>query len=313
MSKLEKDKILEKIYYDVDEGFGSVRALYEKAKKDDMGVSLDYVKNWMRNQPNKQRRNYKNYNSYSAPFPKYEFQIDIMDMISIMKDIGIDVDDQPRYGLVCIDIFSKKSHVVPMENKDGDTVYSAFMECLKVLGQPLSIYTDEEGSFKSRKLQDFFKGEGIEHIITLTHANQAERLIRTVKRMIADRVRHTKKPWVEMLKASLNKYNNTQVHSSTKTTPSEAHKLDNAMSVKTHLLLKEKYNRKYPSISEGDYVRVFQKGKGNYTSRKETMSNWSERKYKVLLQGKDMMNNTYYKLEGLGKRYNRHEILLVND
>ena len=290
MSKLEKDKILEKIYYDVDEGFGSVRALYEKAKKDDMGISLDYVKNWVRNQPNKQRRNYKNYNSYSAPFPKYEFQIDIMDMISIMKDIGIDVDDQPRYGLVCIDIFSKKSHVVPMENKDGDTVYSAFMECFKVLGQPLSIYTDEEGSFKSRKLQDFFKGEGIEHIITLTHANQAERLIRTVKRMIADRVRHTKKPWVEMLKASLNKYNNTQVHSSTKTTPSEAHKLDNAMSVKTHLLLKEKYNRKYPSISEGDYVRVFQKGKGNYTSRKETMSNWSERKYKVLLQGKDMMN-----------------------
>ena len=290
MSKLEKDKILEKIYYDVDEGFGSVRALYEKAKKDDMGISLDYVKNWVRNQPNKQRRNYKNYNSYSAPFPKYEFQIDIMDMISRMKDIGIDVDDQPRYGLVCIDIFSKKSHVVPMENKDGDTVYSAFMECFKVLGQPLSIYTDEEGSFKSRKLQDFFKGEGIEHIITLTHANQAERLIRTVKRMIADRVRHTKKPWVEMLKASLNKYNNTQVHSSTKTTPSEAHKLDNAMSVKTHLLLKEKYNRKYPSISEGDYVRVFQKGKGNYTSRKETMSNWSERKYKVLLQGKDMMN-----------------------
>ena len=281
MSKLEKDKILDKIYYDVDEGFGSVRALYEKAKKDDMGISLDYVKNWMRNQPNKQRRNYKNYNSYSAPFPKYEFQIDIMDMISIMKDIGIDVDDQPRYGLVCIDIFSKKSHVVPMENKDGDTVYSAFMECFKVLGQPLSIYTDEEGSFKSRKLQDFFKGEGIEHIITLTHANQAERLIRTVKRMIADRVRHTKKPWVEMLKASLNKYNNTQVHSSTKTTPSEAHKLDNAMSVKTHLLLKEKYNRKYPSISEGDYVRVFQKGKGNYTSRKETMSNWRKSYYRA--------------------------------
>ena len=133
MSKLEKDKILEKIYYDVDEGFGSVRALYEKAKKDDMGINLD-VKNWMRN-PNKQRRN------YSAPFPKHEFQIDIMDKISIMRDIGINVDDQPRYGLVCIDIFSKKSHVVAMENKDGDTVYSAFMECFKVLGQPLSIFS----------------------------------------------------------------------------------------------------------------------------------------------------------------------------
>ena len=29
--------MLEKIYYDVEEGFGSVRDLYEKAKKGDVG------------------------------------------------------------------------------------------------------------------------------------------------------------------------------------------------------------------------------------------------------------------------------------
>ena len=31
--KLDKDEILIKIYYDVDEGFGSVRDLYEKRIK----------------------------------------------------------------------------------------------------------------------------------------------------------------------------------------------------------------------------------------------------------------------------------------
>ena len=73
----------------------------------------------MRNQPNKQRRNYKNYNSCSAPFPKYDFHIDIMDMISMMKDIGIDADNQSPNGLVCIDIFRRKSHVVPIESEHG--------------------------------------------------------------------------------------------------------------------------------------------------------------------------------------------------
>ena len=56
------------------------------------------------------------------------------------------------------------------------------MECFKVLGQPLSIYSDDEGALNSKKLQTFFKEEGITHVITKTHANQAERMIRTVKK-----------------------------------------------------------------------------------------------------------------------------------
>ena len=81
----------------------------------------------------------------------------------------------------------------------------------------------------------------------------------------------------------------------------------NVIQVRTNLILKEKHNRKYPNISEGDYVKIFEKGKGNYVSRKETRSQWSERKYKVILVGRDMMNNRYYKLDGMSKRYNRHE------
>ena len=81
MTRLEKENVLEKIYNEVEEGFGSVRDLYEKAKKVDVGITLDMVSKWMRSQPNKQTRNYKDYNSYTAPFPKYEFQIVLMDVI----------------------------------------------------------------------------------------------------------------------------------------------------------------------------------------------------------------------------------------
>ena len=310
--KLDKDEILKKLYYDVDEGFGSVRDLYEKANKVEAGFTLDYVSKWMKSQPSKQTRNYKNYNSYTAPFPKYEFQIDLMVMSSLLNDVGVDVKNQPKFGFVCIDIFSKKCHIVPMEINDIETFFNAMLECFKVLGYPLSIYSDDEGALNSKKIQNYLKGEGIELIITKTHASQAERMIRTIKKMISDRLRHHKGSWVEMMKVSLKKYNSSQIHSSTQTTPNKAHDLDNVLDVRANQILKEKHNRKYPNVTEGDSVKVYSKGKGNYTSRKESRSVWSERKYKVILVGKDLLNNKYYKLDGLSKKYNRHDILLVN-
>ena len=46
------------------------------------------------------------------------------------------------------------------------------MGCFKVLGQPLSIYSDDEGALNSKKLQTVFKEEGITHVITNTHGQK---------------------------------------------------------------------------------------------------------------------------------------------
>ena len=108
--------------------------------------------------------------------------------------------------------------------------------------------------------------------------------------MLGDRLRHYKtKTWVEVPTPSLNRRNN-QTHSNTKTTPNNAHNLDNVIQVRTNLILKAKRNRKYPNISEGEYAKIFDKGKGNYVSRKEARSQWNERKYKVLLVGRDLIS-----------------------
>ena len=96
----------------------------------------------------------------------------------------------------------------------------------------------------------------------------------------------------EMLEVSVRRYNN-QVHGTTKMSPNKAHDIDKSVQVRANTILKEKHNRKYPRIEEGDYVKVFDKGKGNYTSRKESRSTWSENKYKVNLKSRDMMNNTF--------------------
>ena len=47
MTRLEKEKVLEIIYYDVEDGFGSVRDLHEKARKVDAGITLDMVSTWI--------------------------------------------------------------------------------------------------------------------------------------------------------------------------------------------------------------------------------------------------------------------------
>ena len=87
-----------------------------------------------------------------------------MDVTSLLRDVGSEIKGQLRYGSVCMIYSVKKCHIVP-PSKDGDDVYKAVMECFRVLGQSLSIYSDEEGALNSKKLQIFFKEEGITHVI----------------------------------------------------------------------------------------------------------------------------------------------------
>ena len=130
--------------------------------------------------------------------------------------------------------------------------------------------------------------------------------------MITDRAINAKGAWTILLKPALDKYNKTMVHSTTGLVSNEAHKDDNAVEVKANSVLKEKYLRRYPKIEEGDKVKIFSKGKGDYTSRKESRNQWSDETYEVKEVGRDMNLNKYYIVEGKSKRYNRHELLMVD-
>ena len=101
-----------------------------------------------------------------------------------------------------------------------------------------------------------------------------------------------------LLKPVLDKYNKKMVHSTTDMTPDEAHKDENEVKLKANSLLKEKYLRKYPKVEVGDKVKVFVKGKGNYTSRKESRNQWSEQTYTVKEIARYLQHNKHYILEG---------------
>ena len=145
MPDLSKDELLSNSYYDFDEGYGSAQALYNQAKHKSVSITLDYVKTWtcLKQTPNKQRTWYKGYNSYNAPFPRFEYQAYIMD-ISYLKQTN-----QPRYALTVIDIFSMFGDVQPMNHKDRHSVYDALDKSFKIMKCPMSIYSDDDGAFES--------------------------------------------------------------------------------------------------------------------------------------------------------------------
>jgi hypothetical protein len=303
LRKITKDDILKDVYYDLEQGYGSVKNTFDRAKEINNNIKLDDVKKWMSQQQNAQIKGYRNYNSYVAPFSRFQYQMDIMDMVNLQND-----QSQPRYALVLIDIFSKKGAVEPMRNKDNESVYQSLLKMFKTMGYPMSVYSDDDGAFKS-KVNDFFKSYGITHITTKTHSNVAERFIRTLKNMIHDRLRGTDRKWEDMVPFVINKYNNT-IHSSTGLCPDQAHNDNNRTSVAINLTLHSVYKRKYPSLKEGDKVKIYSKGKSNYTSRKETKSKWSEHIYTIDKIDRDMLLNKYYIVNG--HRYNRHELLLID-
>ena len=305
MPQLTKYNIISNIYYDLETGYGSAKNTYDQVKTKNQSITLDDVQKWMKQQPNKQRKGYRGSNSYTAPFARFQYQIDIMDMVNLQKS-----ESQPRYALVVIDIFSKLGGAQAMNNKDSNSVYDALLNIFKIMGYPMSVYSDDDPAFKA-KVKELFNSEGINHLTTLTHANVAERFIRTLKLGIHDRVRFTNGKWEDMLKHVINKYNNT-IHSSTNHTPKDAHLDKHSPDVAVNLTTNSIHKRKYKNINVGDDVKVYTKGKDNYTSRKEYNSKWSDKTYKVVSIDRDITFNKYYVLDGLKKQYHRHELLLID-
>ena len=182
MPELSQDDLIRNMYmymyiyiyiYDSDEGYGSAQALYNQATHTNLSITLDFVKTWINKQPNKQRTGYTGYNMYKAPFPRFEYQIYSMDMSYLQQT------NQPRYALTVIDIFSKCGDVQPMHDTYSSSVYDALQTSFNIMKCPMSIYTDDDSAFKSR-VKKVIDGEGIKHLITLTHANVVERFIRSI-------------------------------------------------------------------------------------------------------------------------------------
>ena len=105
---MSKEDLLKGLYYD-QSGFSSIQNLYKEAKQKDKSITLNFVKDWYKNNVGVKRQP-GGTNSFVAPGVNYEFQMDLFFINDLEKQTY-------RVGLICIDIFSKYMVVIPLMSK----------------------------------------------------------------------------------------------------------------------------------------------------------------------------------------------------
>ena len=169
--------------------------------------------------------------------------------------------------LLVIDIFSKYGWIVPLKNKEGKTVASAFKTIFKER-KPEKIWVDKGREFYNKDVKalvELYSTENEEK------SSIVERWVRTMKekmwKYFTDNNTNT---YIDILPDLVKEYNNTK-HCSIKMTPVEASKKENELTVWRNLYPdRHKRIEINPKFSVGDRVRiskkkaVFEKG---YTTR----------------------------------------------
>jgi hypothetical protein len=295
-----KNKIINDTYYDLA-GFTSLNDHYKSAKSRDNSITLKDVKEW-RSKNVEHKSQLKGYNSWTPSKPHEEYQMDLA---------FFDMENDKYIGaLFMIDPFTKYAAATPFETKQPDEILRCIKDCMRQMGSlPETVYSDMEGSFSSREVQNYFKNNNIRWLYTNTHAAYVERLIRTIKQYVYKRMEHYDGEWYEYLWPSMLVYNNKAVHSVIGMTPSDATKKKNETEVKLKLLDNKVHTRNYPDININDYVRVYKKK--DLKHKKERYSVWSLNKYQIIKISEDKHGQKFYTVRGMPKEYMRHELLLV--
>ena len=110
---MEHEKLIQDLYYNPNTQLTSIRNLYNAVKQN--GVKYDEVKQFIQSQESnqlfKKQKRIKNYFPIAA---KHKFDILQTDLVS-MSDIAA-ANENYKYLLVCIDVFSRLAFVVPLKN-----------------------------------------------------------------------------------------------------------------------------------------------------------------------------------------------------
>jgi len=199
----------------------------------------------------------------------YMYDADLMDMQHYLGD-----NNNYRYILVVIDVFSRFLYTQPLKTKSAKDMVVAFREIFKEANPPNTLRTDGGSEFTNKQVQDLFRELDIYHYVTQSehHAYFAERVIRTLRTIMGRyRVYRNTHKWVDVLQELTRNYNATY-HNSIRMTPREVSK-DNQDQVwanqvllpileKRQKIKKEKKRRKVPfKVKIGDHVRIsYKKG-----------------------------------------------------
>jgi hypothetical protein len=218
----------------------------------------------------------------------------------------------PRYGFVCIDIFTKKGACIPINRKLAPVTADALKRVFDELGYPTSIMCDEGGEFRGEFAQ-LCEDEDVKMLRSRTGGRFVERLIRTLKLRIFERKKALGGIWTAYVHHVMDQYNDT-MHSSIHTKPNHVsnNEYDIAVIRQAHAWMQRsaKYPVQHAALSIGDFVKIRVKQHSFY---KETFNSWSDKVYKIAVVDQTTPEGVTYHLEGYRRPLLRFELKKVED
>jgi hypothetical protein len=198
-------------------------------------------------------------NPYYVYTERQQFQIDLVDMQQLSK-----YNDNYKYLLTCIDVFTKKAFVRPCKSKKDKEVLENFKSILLEAGKyPKTVLSDKGSEIKNKLFNAFCNKNKIKQIFpeNEVHASVVERFNGTLEKLIYKYMSENETHrYIDDLDDFVKTYNN-RYHRSIKMTPNEAEQDKNHPKVfmeidKRIRRLTEKHKNTPPKFKIGDRVRI---------------------------------------------------------
>ena len=152
------EQLLQILFYSPNTQFTSIKSLYDQVKK--RGITYNEVKEFVQKQEATQLfKRQKKIKHYFPIVAKHKFEIMQLDLID-MSDIA-SANENYKFLLACIDVFSRLAYIVPMKNKESRTVNDAFDEIIE-LTSPIKLQCDNGKEFNNHSFKKMMKDRGID-------------------------------------------------------------------------------------------------------------------------------------------------------
>ena len=284
------DKIINN-YYE-ENYYPNLNELYSILKDNKISVTKKQVKEFLDKQLveqiTKETKKRKKESGHIVAFSENQiWQLDIFILKKYYKD-----NKGYGYILCAVDVFTRKAYAVAMKHKNNEEVLKAMEDILKEANEsPLSIMSDSDSTFTSKKFQALINSDDIVHrtVPIGDHASLGiiDRFARTLKKRLT-KVIENKKDWINHYKGIINQYNNRPHDSIGNIKPNEATEPDNIATIVELNNNKSKKNIKTSNLDVGDKVRIDTRK----TFSKGTEPIWSDEVYEVkAVSGKSILLN----------------------
>ena len=226
-------------------------------------LPLEKIKNYLHsiNTYTLHRQNRKKAKYYSPVFTYNKrdlIEIDIFDLTNMST-----FNDGMKYGLLCIDAFTRKVWIRMIHTREAKTVLSAFQdihqEMIKGSPRVKAVCNDLGAELIGTIFRNYLNYHGIQqrNPKRLTHCSFAERAIRSIKSLIMKYCTHNKtKRYVDKIQDIVNSYND-RYHRMIKCTPNQAEMKKNTMYLRE--VFEDRYSKlrkKKPIFTIGQLVRI---------------------------------------------------------